>query len=215
MAANSVNEPEQLLISMLEHYSYCPRQCALIHMEDSYQDNVFTLRGSFVHSSVDKPGLEHREGMPVERALPLWSDFYGLRGKADLVEFPDGIPYPVEYKSGELKAHPHAELQLCAEALCLEEMYGKTVPKGAIYFAASRRRQEVEFTKDLRTKVDQACTQIRTILADSRLPPPPGDDRCTHCSLKPVCLPEMQEFEPRLQTQLDELFKPSDDKEQT
>lgn len=181
-------------LSALQHWAYCPRQCALIHLEQAFEDNVFTLRGQAVHSRADKPGLETRAGLRIERALPVFSDRLGLIGKADVVEFlPDGTPYPVEYKHGSRnkKAAIAAcdDLQLAGQALCLEEMCGRSVPEGALYYASSKRRRLVSITPELRFSVETAVTAIRTMLAAGRTPLPVNDERCRACSLRDLCQP--------------------------
>lgn len=118
-------EGDPIPISALEHWSYCPRQCALIHMEQSFSENRHTLRGRAAHAAVDTPDYEIRAGVRAERALPLWSDALGLSGRTDIVEFlPDGTAYPVEYKHGPKRQRAHDNLQVAAQALCLEEMTG-------------------------------------------------------------------------------------------
>src|SRR2546430_686008 len=126
-------DSDLVLISALEHWSYCPRQCALIHVEQTFDENLYTLRGRNAHERVDQPEGELREGVRVERAVPLWSDRLGLVGKSDVVEFHGADPFPVEYKHGPRRKKEHDDLQLCAQALCLEEMTGRSVPRGAIY----------------------------------------------------------------------------------
>jgi CRISPR-associated exonuclease Cas4 len=188
-----VNETaDPVSLSAIEHWAYCPRQCALIHVEQAFEDNVHTMRGQAVHRLVDEPRYEVMgAGVRIERALPLWSDRLGLIGKADLVEFhPDGRIYPVEYKHGRKRQKTHDDLQLAAQAMCLEEMTGTAVPRGAIYHASSRRRREVEITPALRTKVQETVAAIRALLASGRLPPPVNDARCRECSLKEICQPE-------------------------
>ena len=177
------------MISALEHYSYCPRQCALIHVEQTFDENLYTLRGRAVHERVDEPVVEFQEGGRVERALPLWSKRLGLIGKADVVEFHGVTPYPVEYKHGAKREREHDDLQLCAQAICLEEMTGKAVPRGAIYYHSSRRRRKVEFTEGLRAEVEIATSEIRRMLSSKTLPPPVNDKRCRHCSLQESCMP--------------------------
>ncbi|TSE32207.1 CRISPR-associated protein Cas4 [Tepidimonas charontis] len=131
-------------ISALQHWAYCPRQCGLIHLEQTFADDVHTARGQAVHRLVDTPGEEWKVEVRVERALPLWSDRLGLIGKADWVEFhPDGGVFPVEFKHGRKRQKVYDDLQLAAQAMCLEEMLRRPVPKGAIYHASSRRRREV------------------------------------------------------------------------
>ncbi|MBB5016976.1 CRISPR-associated exonuclease Cas4 [Chitinivorax tropicus] len=179
-------------ISALQHYSYCPRQCALIHQEQAFADNEHTARGNAVHRLVDTPGLETRPGLVIERALPLYSEQYGLIGKADVVEFlTDGTPYPVEYKHGPRRQRQHDDLQLAAQALCLAEMTGKPVPEGAIYHASSHRRRIVPITPVLTQAVADTTQAVRQMLQAGRLPPPANDARCKECSLNDLCQPAM------------------------
>ncbi|GMV60087.1 MAG: CRISPR-associated protein Cas4 [Burkholderiaceae bacterium] len=186
-------EPDPLPISALQHWSYCPRQCGLIHLEQAFEENVHTLRGQAVHARVDAPGFEARAGVRVERSLPLASERLGLIGKADIVEFlPDGTPYPVEYKHGRVtKAqHGHDALQLAAQAICLEEMTGLAVPEGALFYASSKRRVRVTVDATLRAAVEEAVRAIRAMLATGVLPPPANDTRCRACSLIDLCQPQ-------------------------
>ena len=182
-------------LSALQHWAYCPRQCALIHIEQVFEENLFTQRGQALHQRVDDPGCELRDGLRVERALPLFCDRLGLIGKADVVEFlPDGTPFPVEYKHGS--HHKRADiaacddLQLAAQALCLEEMFGKAVPEGALYYASSRRRRIVAVDADLRAKMASAVAAVRHLLQSGKMPPPLNDDHCRACSLRDLCQPE-------------------------
>lgn len=184
-------DDDSIMISALEHWSYCPRQCALIHVEQTFDENLYTLRGRAVHKRVDEPVVEEQVGMRVERALPLWSKALGLVGKGDVVEFHGETPYPVEYKHGPHRKQEHDDLQLCAQALCLEEMTGQSVPRGAIYHHSSRKRREVEFTPGLRARVVEVIQAIRTMLASQQLPPPVNDQRCAHCSLHESCMPSV------------------------
>jgi CRISPR-associated exonuclease Cas4 len=184
--------PDLVPISALNHYAYCPRRCALIHVEQTYDENLYTLRGRHLHERTDQPDESGWEdGIRVERALPLWSKQLGLIGKADVVEFHGETPYPVEYKSGPNRQFDNDDLQLCAQALCLEEMTGKAVPRGAIYHHSSRKRREVECTPGLRAQVVQSIQAIRRMLASKQLPPPVNDRRCTHCSLQESCMPSV------------------------
>lgn len=211
-----------VMISALEHYAYCPRQCALIHVEQIFTENMYTLKGRFVHETVDTEGAAIEGGERVERALPLWSLRLGLIGKADVVEFHGGEmlngltpgshggrelqqPYPVEYKHGPRRKHRHDDLQVCAQAICLEEMTGKQVPCGAVYYHSSHRRREVVFDVRLRGLVEAAIIQIRQMQRSNILPPPVNDERCRDCSLQDSCLPEVGGKE-RLQRLLHELF---------
>ena len=183
-------------MSALQHWAYCPRQCGLIHLEQAFDDNLFTLRGQAVHATVDRPGVEVRKGLRVERALPVWSDSLALIGKADTVEFePDGTPYPVEYKHGS--RHKSADiaacddLQLAGQALCLEEMTGRAVPEGALYYATSRRRRIVSIDAESRVLVRETASAVRAMLDGGKLPEPTADARrCKRCSLRDRCQPE-------------------------
>lgn len=191
-----MTDEDPLPISALQHWAYCPRQCGLIHIEQAFDDNLSTQRGQAQHAQVDKPGVEERKGLRIERALPLWSESLGLIGKADVVEFePDGTPYPVEYKQGS--RHKAADIaacddrQLAAQALCLEQMTGRTVSEGALYYASSRRRRIVPITHALRVQVLEAARAVRAMLASDTLPPPTADvRRCKGCSLRERCQPE-------------------------
>lgn len=184
-------DADPLPLSALEHWSYCPRQCCLIHAEQAFAENLHTLRGRAVHERVDDPGSEAGfDGTRVVRALPLWSDRLGLIGKADVVEFrADGTPFPVEYKHGPRRERRHDDLQLAAQAMCLEEMTGRPVPAGAIYHASSRRRRPVLFGEALRAEVIAAIAEVRAALAAPVLPPPVDDGRCRNCSLADLCQP--------------------------
>lgn len=185
-------EPTTVLISAIEHYSYCPRQCALIHVEKVFDENVFTLRGSMSHERVDRPVDNVQDGVKTERALPIWSERYGLQGKADVVEFhPDGSVYPVEYKLDTRKVSGHDDLQLCAQAICLEEMLDRPVLRGAVYSGSARHRREVEFTDDLRKRTLDTVEAIRSMQDQGSLPEPVDDPRCPNCSLVHVCMPSL------------------------
>lgn len=186
-------------LSALQHWRYCPRQCGLIHLEQVFDENVHTLRGQAEHAKTDQPGVETAKGVRVERALPLWHDELGLVGKSDVVEFwPGGQPYPVEYKHGSRhKAADIAacdDLQLAAQAICLEFMTGKAVNEGAIFYATSKRRRAVPITSELRMQVAQTVQAIREMFISTRLPPPlvaeQAARRCKACSLLERCQPQ-------------------------
>ncbi len=186
-----MEEDQVVLISALEHYSYCPRQCALIHVERIFDENVFTLRGRHAHERADEAHSTVENGVRMERALPLWSDRLGLQGKGDVVEFhPDGRIVPVEYKNGPRRERRHDDVQLCAQALCLEEMLGVEVEQGAVYSLQTRRRREVAFGDDLREETLNMIAQVRA-MQQSRgsLPPALNDKRCPQCSLLDACVP--------------------------
>ena len=201
---------EPIALSALQHYAYCPRQCALIHVEQTWTENVYTERGNRLHTRADEPEWELLEGVRVERALPLYSDALGLVGRADVVEFlTDGTPFPVEYKSGKRKRAPDPatadlhrlcdDVQLCAQALCLEEMLKVRIPRGAVYHAASKRRREVEVNASLRERTLEVIGAVRAMLEAKTTPAPVNDWRCTHCSLREACMPELhlpERFDP-------------------
>ena len=206
---NGQDADDPIMISALEHYSYCPRQCALIHVEQAFADNVHTKRGNAVHERVDKPGYETSPGIRVERALPLRCERLGLVGKADVVEFhAGGVPYPVEYKHGRKREAKHDDLQLAAQALCLEEMTGKRVEFGAIYHHSSRRRREVRITEALRRQVEETVLAIRKLVRSGTLPPAVNDARCKECSLKELCQPEAMAASAKLHDLRATLFEP-------
>ena len=205
MQAPAPEIEDYVLLSMLEHYSYCPRQCALIHREQTYDENVYTLRGNAVHERVDQSGIATVAGVRTEYAVPLWSESLRLLGKADVVEFHGDIPYPVEYKHSTARHGSHADLQLCGQAVCLEEMLSVEVPAGAVYHFSSRQRREVEFTTSLREQVRDAVSTIRQMMNALTLPPAVADARCHNCSLIESCLPfvvSAQESNRRYQAQL-------------
>lgn len=204
--------PDPISLSALQHYSYCPRQCGLIHLEQAFEENVHTLRGRAVHARVDEPAVEEMAGVRIERSLALRCEDLGLVGKADVVEFlPDGTPYPVEYKHGPRRVRAHDDIQLAAQALCLEEMTGREVRRGAIYHATSRRRREVEITPALRHAVEETVVAVRMMLTSGVLPPPVNDDRCRECSLKDICQPEALAAKAKLRALRRSLFKAEPD----
>ena len=183
--------PEPVMISALEHWAYCPRQCGLIHLEAVWDENVFTIRGTGLHERADTPMSRAERGRRVERALPLWSVAHGLQGRADVVEFlQDGTPVPVETKSGKASERIPERVQLCAQALCLEEMFGRPVPEGHVFYAASARRVAVAMDDELREETLATVAAVRAMLAGERLPAARYDRRCRNCSLLDACLPQ-------------------------
>jgi CRISPR-associated exonuclease Cas4 len=206
-AAYDLPDLDEVPISAIEHFSYCPRQCALIHVEQVFEENVFTILGHIAHERVDAAGDSVPRGVRVERGLLLWSEKLGLRGRADVVEFRREGPYPVEYKAGQRHGR-HADLQLCAQALCLEEMLGQPVPRGAVFYHATRRRHEIAFDARLREATIAAVNAIRAMLRSQTLPPAPNDARCPNCSLINVCLPSVRAEEARLRGLQGALFRP-------
>jgi CRISPR-associated exonuclease Cas4 len=177
-------------LSALEHYDYCRRQTALIHVEGVWSENVQTVRGDLSHTAVDLPGIQRRRGLTTVRSLPVWSHTYGLRGICDVVEFQNNAATPVEYKVGRYLPGGPAELQLAGQALCLIEA-GFNVTAGYIYSVAERRRHPVPITTELLDRVVTATVAVREILATATLPAARNDARCRRCSLREDCLPEL------------------------
>uniref|UniRef100_E6QQF2 CRISPR-associated exonuclease Cas4 n=1 Tax=mine drainage metagenome TaxID=410659 RepID=E6QQF2_9ZZZZ len=202
-------DENHIMLSALQHWSYCPRQCALIHLEQVFDENVHTMRGNAAHERVDEPGYETFEDVRAERALPVWSDRLGLIGKCDVVEFhPNERIYPVEYKHGKKREKSHDDIQLAAQAMCLEEMTGKVITRGAIYHHGSRRRREVAITQELRDQVIESVNAIHAMLDSGKLPPPVNDVRCKECSLKEICQPQAVAERVVQHTLLKTLFDP-------
>jgi len=204
--ARRYDDSELVMISALEHWAYCPRQCALIHIDQTFDENLYTLRGRMEHERVHEAGSESQGDVRVERGLALWSRRLGLVGKSDVVEFHGSAPYPIEYKHGRKRQRDPAEIQLCAQAMCLEEMTGQPVPKGAIFHQGSRRRTEITLDENLRRRVEEAVAAVRALLSSQTLPAPVNDARCDLCSLKESCLPELVGSHARLHKAQQGLF---------
>jgi CRISPR-associated exonuclease Cas4 len=184
-------DDEPVTLSALQHYSYCPRQYALMFREQIFQENMYTVSGKLGHERADEAGVEQHEDEVVIRALPVWSDTHQLVGKCDVVVLRAGVPYPVEYKRGPLSQSLHDDVQVCAEALCLEEMFHVPVAVGAIYSISSRHRREVQMTAALRSHVLDIADRIRELRRTDELPVAVNDRRCTHCSIQDLCLPQL------------------------
>lgn len=178
-------------ISALQHYSYCPRQFALIHIEEIYEENFFTVDGNIVHERVDNANNYSNKNKNCENSLPIWSDELGIYGLADVVEFKKGTPFPVEFKRGKKKRKIADDIQLMAQGYCLEEMFDLTIEKGAVYYNKSRRRRVVLFTKELRNLLNKTVKNVRKLLINKEIPDPVNDQRCRNCSLKESCLPNV------------------------
>ncbi len=177
-------------LSALQHYSYCPRQCALIHVEQVFDENVFTMKGRWAHTRVDEEHVKSAVGHEIITALPVWSDTYDLIGKCDVIEIRSGTLHPVEFKHGQRKAHIWDEVQLCGQAICLEEMFKVSISDGDIYHISSRRRRRVMFTPELREHTLNIVKEVRMMIHDAVVPPAVNDSRCNHCSLRLACMPE-------------------------
>lgn len=185
---------ELLPISALQHYLFCPRQCALIHVEKVWVENRFTVEGRIMHRRVDSEQRGRRAGADQDLSVPLKSERLGLYGIADVVEMvpgPDGreVPYPVEYKRGSPKILDWDRVQLCAQALCLEEMLGVSVSEGAIFYGKPRRREVVVFDEKIKVLVKETAVKLHKMIAESRTPPAVKDKKCRSCSLAGECMP--------------------------
>lgn len=199
---SQISEPrEQLPLSLLNDYFYCPRRAALKVVEGWRSANEHTARGDIVHEHADLPGFEVAKGVTLLRALPVWSERLGLNGKCDVVEkHPGGELLPVEYKRGKRRQFDNDDAQLCAQALCLEEMFQTSIPRGAVFHADSKRRREVEFTAELRAKTEAVAHELHALLCRSEianrkseipgLPPAVWKPACEACSLYAICLPK-------------------------
>ena len=175
---------------MLNQYAYCPRRFWLMHVQGEMEVNAPVLEGTLQHERVHTGGESHEEGEVRYRRLYLWSDRLAVIGYADLVEEHDGVLIPVEYKHGKMGRWINDHIQLCAQALCLEERTGTIVPRGIIFYWGSRRRVEVEIDAALRTRTEAALAEIRALLDAGVIPPPDQPyKKCHECSLEPTCLP--------------------------
>lgn len=195
----SGKDPEQdedpIPLSALQHAVYCLRQAALIHLERLWAENRFTAEGQVLHLSTHEASQRRTKGLRRVTALPIASRRLSIAGVADLVKFraePGGeTPYPVEFKLGKAKLHRADEVQLCAQALCLEEMTGRPVPGGALFYAGTKRRVVVPFDRGLRELTDAPVVQLRDLLASRQTPPAVyRADRCRACSLLELCRPK-------------------------
>jgi len=187
---------EPIPLSALQHAVYCLRQAALIHVERLWADNRFTAEGNVLHAVADKGGSRRVRGLRRVMSLPIASRRLNITGVADVVEFlpaPEGeTAFPIEYKRGKPKLHRADEVQLCAQALCLEEMTGKPVPEGALFYAETKRRLVVPFDDELRRQTEDVIRELAVVLASGRNPPPTVKrERCRACSLLELCRPDI------------------------
>ncbi len=191
-----MDDDDLIPLSALQHYLYCPRQCALIHLEQQWADNRHTAEGLLLHKRADTPKAERRRGVRTVTAMPLLALDLGITGKADAVEFhadeSGERAFPIEYKRGRPKAHRADEVQLCAQALCLEAMLGGPVESGALFYGQTRRRQDVVFDSDLRELTRCTIVDTRAMLASGQTPTARYDARrCDRCSLIELCQPRL------------------------
>ena len=196
---------DYLLLSGLQHFAFCRRQWALIHMEQQWAENRLTAEGEAQHKHAHDEGFtEKRKDLLVIRGLRVSSAELGVAGACDVVEFTkseQGVPLaghrglwtacPVEYKHGKAKQDDSDALQLCGQAMCLEEMLGCSIRTGFVFYHETRRRQEVELTEELRDKVRDALSEMHDYLKRGYTPRPKRGRKCSSCSLKDICLPKI------------------------
>lgn len=188
-------DAESLPISALQHFLYCPRQCALIHLEQQWSENFFTAEGRLLHERVDEPAHTRRGNIRYVTALEISHPQLGIHGVADVVEFHRSHegerPYPVEYKRGKPKAHRADEVQLCAQTICLEAMFSQPIHEGALFYGRTRRRKTVAMDAELRGLTVAAINGLKSLYHSQRTPPATYDrKRCSACSLLDVCQPQ-------------------------
>ena len=192
-----MQDEDLIPISALQHYLYCPRQFGLIHVEGIWTENVQTAQGRVLHKRADLPGASSRKGMRTITAMPLRYEKLRLVGIADVVEMRTGddgknVPYPVEYKRGRPKSHRADEVQLCAQALCLEEMFGVGLQEGALFYGVTRHRVTVPLDRELRELTISAIREVTSILSAGSTPRAVYEPkRCDACSLIDDCQPRL------------------------
>ncbi|ASK27928.1 CRISPR-associated protein Cas4 [Neisseria chenwenguii] len=186
---------ENISLSALQHYAFCPRQCALIHNEQAWAENFLTAQGRALHERVDSGEPETRKGVRFERSVHVAAEKLGLSGILDMVEhdIQTGRLKPVEYKRGKPKPEPFDEIQLCAQAMCLEEMTGQSVSEGALWYMQTRHRVPVAFSDGLRVQTLDVIRKVRELLDSGITPPPEYGKRCKACSLVEICQPQLLE----------------------
>ena len=192
------SDEDLLPLSALQHYLFCQRQCALIHVERQWFENRFTAEGKVMHERVDREGEKKSGAVRIEYGLHLVCLELGLSGQADVVEFhkagkfPDiGLPYPVEYKRGRPKKDDSDRVQLCAQALCLEEMYEVPVAEGALFYGKTRRRHVVMFDSEIRILTRKTIENLRAMVESRKTPEPVYGKKCDFCSFLDYCMPKV------------------------
>ena len=186
-------------ISALQHWLFCSRQCALIHVERLWAENWLTAEGRVLHERADGARTNQRGPLRILRTVELSSDRHGLHGVADVVELREGYPFPVEYKRGRPKAHRADEVQLCAQALCLEEAFGNEIAAGALFYGQRRRRTAVNFDAGLRALTVVTAEAVRSALTAGTVPAASYEPkRCDACSLFDLCRPKRLSNPPRV-----------------
>lgn len=207
-------EEDFIQISALQHYVFCPRQCALIHVEDAWHENVFTTRGNILHEKVDTDTYETRGTTKTVRGLRIHSFRLGIVGRCDVVEFRPSKTapateevLPVEFKAGEPKEDVSDKVQLCAQALCLEEMMNLSIKCGAFFYGKIRRRNQVEIDQSLRETTESIIASVRQIVATRKIPEAKYSVKCRNCSLEGMCMPKAMN-ESKLESYMKALYLP-------
>ncbi len=210
----SRKEEDFIQLSALQHYVFCPRQCALIHVEDVWHENVYTVRGDILHEKVDTDTYETRGTLKTVRGLRIHSTRLGIVGRADVVEFrkstnADGSPdvMPVEFKAGQPKEDVSDKVQLCAQAMCLEEMMNTQVKRGAFFYGKIRRRIQLEIDDGLRKQTEEIIAAVHDIISQKKVPAARYEKKCRNCSLLDICMPKAMN-EPKLQKYIETLYQP-------
>lgn len=197
-------EDDFIMISALQHYIFCPRQCGLIHVDDAWQDNLFTVRGEILHEKVDTDTYETRGDVKTVRGLRIHSFKYGIVGRCDVVEFKKsgktldsrfrgndiGEVFPVEFKLGKPKEDISDKVQLCAQVLCIEEMLNIKIPKAAFFYGKIRRRNTVEINEELRKQTEEVIFKVHEIIKSKKVPIADYSAKCRNCSLISICQPK-------------------------
>lgn len=187
-------EDNFIMISALQHYVFCPRQCALIHVEDAWSENLYTVRGNILHEKADTDTYETRGNIKTVRGLRIHSLHYGLVGRCDVVEFnktnTGNEVIPVEFKAGKPKENISDKVQLCAQALCLEEMLNIKILKAAFFYGKIRRRNIVDIDDELRRQTENIISKVRYIVSGKIIPAAKYEAKCRNCSLQTICQPK-------------------------
>lgn len=190
----SLREDDFIMISALQHYIFCPRQCGLIHVDDVWNENLFTVRGEILHEKVDSDTYETRGDVKTVRGLRIHSYKYGLVGRCDVVEFKNinagKEVIPVEFKAGEPKEDISDKVQLCAQVFCLEEMLNVEIPKAAFFYGKIRRRLTIEIDTELRNETEKTIQNVRDIIESKKVPLVEYSSKCRNCSLINICMPK-------------------------
>jgi len=192
---------EPLPLSLLSDYLFCIRRAGLKILEHERGENRHTAEGDVAHDRVDTPGYHVLRGVKVLRALPVWSDLLGLTGLCDVVEqHPDGSLVPVEFKKSKTKDFINDDVQVCAQALCIEESFGVSVNRSAIFFCGSRQRREVELTEELRSLTRKTAFELHRMLESTETPIAIRKPKCRGCSLVDICMPDAMRLKKGVQS---------------